>query len=107
MVSSAAVQTGLLFAGLALDACTGIERSIVARPCVPVQAEVDSALSVHSRHTQQLMAIPGVVGTAVGVTPDCRSAITVFTKVAGVTGLPDSLEGIPVQMQVTGDFTAQ
>jgi hypothetical protein len=33
--------------------------------------------------------------------------ITVFTKEAGVAGPPDSLEGIPVEVKVTGEIVAQ
>jgi len=70
------------------------------------QPDLDSALAVHRRHTMRLMAIPGVVGTAVGLTADGRPAIKIFTKETGVAGLPDSLEGIPVEVQVTGAFFA-
>jgi hypothetical protein len=74
---------------------------------VQEQPSVDSALAVHSRHTMELMAIPGVVGTGVGVSADCRAVITVFTKEAGVAGLPDTLEGIAVEVRVTGEIVAQ
>jgi hypothetical protein len=59
---------------------------------------------VHCRHTTELLSIPGVVGTGVGLTADCRPDITIFTKQAGVAGLPDTLEGIPVVVQVTGEI---
>src|SRR3989442_1057023 len=68
------------------------------------QPTLDSALAVHRRHTFELMAIPGVVGTAVGFTADRRPTIEIFTKTGGVSGLPDDLEGIPVEVQVTGVF---
>ena len=70
------------------------------------QPELDSALAVHRRHTLRLIAIPGVVGTAVGFTRDRRPAIKILTKASGVTGLPGSLEGIPVEVEVTGEFFA-
>jgi hypothetical protein len=54
----------------------------------------------------RLMAIPGVMGTAVGRTADGRPAIKIFTKNVGVGGLPDNLEGIPVEVEVTGQFFA-
>src|SRR6266566_4887167 len=68
------------------------------------QPTLDSALAVHRRHTFDLIAIPGVVGTAVGLTADHRPAIEIFTKTTGVGGLPDGLEGIPVVVHVTGAF---
>lgn len=61
---------------------------------------------MHRRHAASLNDIPGVVGTAVGLTADCRPVITIFTKEAGVTGLPDELEGVPVEVQVTGEIVA-
>ena len=92
---------------LALAACVQEGRSVIAAPCVVSQADLDAALAVHGRHTTELMAIPGVVGTAVGATADCRPVIMVFTKQAGVAGVPDSLEGIPVEVKVTGEIVAQ
>ncbi|OLC40056.1 MAG: hypothetical protein AUH75_08390 [Gemmatimonadetes bacterium 13_1_40CM_4_65_7] len=53
-----------------------------------------------------MIAIPGVVGTAVGLTADGRPAIKIFTKNTGVAGLPDKLEGIPAEVHVTGEFFA-
>jgi hypothetical protein len=70
------------------------------------QPGLDSAIAVHRRHTMRLIANPGVVGTAVGVTAGGRLAIKIFTKHGGVAGLPDNLEGIPVEVQVTGEFFA-
>jgi hypothetical protein len=106
MVKARAAVIGLV--GLALWGCAKGGRSPAA-PCVVGQPQpgLDSALAVHRRHTMELMAIPGVVGTAVGVSADCRAVITVFTKEAGVVGLPDTLEGIPVEVMVTGEIVAQ
>jgi hypothetical protein len=103
----AAATLGLV--ALALWGCARPEQSL-APTCLagaPGQPGLDSALAVHRRHTMELMAIPGVVGTAVGVNADCRAVITIFTKQGGVAGLPAMLEGIPVEAKVTGDFVAQ
>jgi hypothetical protein len=101
----AAVVLGLM--GLALWGCALDEQSITAPPpCDAVvggQLALDSALAVHRRHTMRLIEIPGVVGTGVGLTADCRPAIKISTKEAGVVGLPDELEGIPVEVRVTGE----
>jgi hypothetical protein len=48
-----------------------------------------------------------VVGTAVGLTADGRPAIKIFTEETGVAGLPDRIEGIPVEVQLTGAFFAE
>ncbi len=100
-------RTALALIGLALAACVREGRSVIAAPCVVPQADLDAALAVHGRHTTELMAIPGVVGTAVGVSSDCRAVITIFTKEASVAGLPDTLEWIPVEVRVTGEIVAQ
>src|SRR2546425_11160894 len=94
--------------GLALWGC-GRGQSLTS-PCTSIAAReqplLDSALAVHRRHAMQLIAIPGVVGTGVGLTPDCHPAIIIFTQHAGVVGLPESLEGVPVEVQVTGEIVA-
>jgi len=65
-------------------------------------ADLQVALAVHRRHTMRLITLPGVVGTAVGVGADGRAVIQIFLEQAGVTGLPNHLEGVPVEVQVTG-----
>ncbi len=71
------------------------------------QPDLGPAIAAQERHTDRLLAIPGVVGTAVGLTADGRPAVKIFTKVAGVAGLPQSLEGIPVAVEVTGEIFAK
>src|SRR5256885_7681454 len=100
-------RAALASIGLALAACARGGQSVAAGPCVPAQGDLDAALAVHTRHTLELMAIPGVLGTGVGVSADCRAVITIFTREASVAGLPDTLEGIPVEVRVTGEIHAQ
>lgn len=64
------------------------------------------AMVIQERHTERLLAIPGVVGTAVGLDGAGRAVIRVFTAQPGVAGLPDELEGLPVETRVTGMFIA-
>jgi len=69
--------------------------------------EIQAVMAVQDRHTAKLMAIPEVVGTATGLNEAGRPAILVFAKdkvEAGV--IPESLEGIPVVVQVTGEIFA-
>ena len=61
---------------------------------------------VHQRHTGRLLAIRGVVGTAVGEAPDGASEIKVFAKDPDVVDVPEELEGVPVTVEVTGEFIA-
>jgi PKD repeat protein len=79
------------------------ERSIVLDKEHPL---IRTAIKVQNKHTQRLMVIDGVVGTGTGVGPNGQPIITVFTKRAGVPGIPMSLEGVPVRMQMTGMIIA-
>ena len=59
---------------------------------------------VLATHTDSLMALPGVVGTAVGLC-DGVACIRVFlTDSSAATGgrIPAQLEGYPVKVEVTG-----
>ncbi len=59
-------------------------------------------------HTDELMAVPGVVGTAIG---DCagRPCIKVFVTertTALEKRIPSALEGHKVELETTGEFRA-
>jgi hypothetical protein len=69
------------------------------RPIVEVLAD----------HTPELMAIPGVVGTAESRTPDGRPCILVLLANDSAelrAKLPRELEGWPVILEVTGEIRA-
>ena len=67
---------------------------------------VREAIAVQDRHTKSLMSIPNVVGTGVAIGPDGLPAIKVFTSRHGISGIPERLESIPVQVEVTGMVVA-
>lgn len=67
---------------------------------------VGPAIRIQERHTDRLLRIDGVVGTAVGITADGMAVVKIFTTAAGIEGLPKSLDGIPVLVEVTGEFFA-
>jgi len=77
---------------------------------VSAQGNKDAAFehvrAVQEAHTNRLMAIKGVVGTAVG--PDASNApvVKVLVAKAGVAGIPAKLDGVPVQPVVTGKIYA-
>jgi hypothetical protein len=64
------------------------------------------AISVHQRHSQALMADRNVVGTAVGLTANGQPAIKVFTRSEAIMKIPTNLEGLPVEVEMTGPFHA-
>jgi hypothetical protein len=74
-----------------------------ARPRLP---SLRGAISAQRRHTDALLKIPGVVGTAIALLPDGRVGVQVLLEREGVAGLPQALDGIPVTLRVTGRFMA-
>ena len=66
--------------------------------------ELGPAIAAQERHTERLLGITGVVGTGVGFGADGEPAVLIFTKGVGVTGLPATLDGVPVVVRVTGEF---
>src|SRR5438477_1120987 len=68
--------------------------------------DIHSVLAVHRRRSEELLRIPGVVGTAVGLLPNGKLSLRVLLARHGVTGLPSVLDGVPVTAQVTGMLVA-
>ena len=67
---------------------------------------LETAIAAQEDHTDFLLSISGVVGTAVGYNADGAPAVLIFTEAAGIPGLPRSLDGVPVHVQVTGRLFA-
>lgn len=74
------------------------------------QGNSDSAFErvkeVQERHTDVLMAQPGVVGTAVGEDEDAQPTVLVLVEHGAVPGIPQQLEGVRVRPLVTGKIEA-
>ncbi len=78
--------------------------------------QVQAVMSVQDNATADLMSVPGVVGTATGLTDDGRLCIKVYleqqikspVKGRGISanGIPTEVSGIPVVTEVTGKFRA-
>jgi hypothetical protein len=64
------------------------------------------ALAIQRRHTDALLSIPGVVGTAIGRQSDGRPGMLLLVERAGIPGLPHLLDGVPVAERVTGRLMA-
>jgi hypothetical protein len=64
------------------------------------------ASRVHQRRAHELLADRDVVGTAVGLTAMGEPAIKVFTKSEAIMRLPQQLEGVAVEIEMTGTFHA-
>ena len=61
---------------------------------------------VQERHTDRLMAIDGVEGTAIGLNQNDQLAVKVFTARPGVGGIAKELDGVPVHVVVIGKIYA-
>jgi hypothetical protein len=64
------------------------------------------AKKVQNAHTPALMADPNVVGTAVGLDAAGNPVIEVLAKSKHVRGIPRNIDGIPVEVTVTGEIFA-
>jgi len=65
-----------------------------------------SIQEVLAAHTDSLLALPGVVGTAIGRCGDalCIRVFVAESSEAARQPIPDSLEGYPVRVEVSGRF---
>lgn len=67
------------------------------------ETEIRRLIEVQERHTERLMKIKGVVGTAVGTDAKGEPVIKVLVeKKDAARNIPPKLEGIPVEIEVTG-----
>lgn len=90
-------------------ACSDRASDSLTNPTVSVPRHAPdfaAAIAVQRRHTEGLLKMSGVVGTAVMVLPDGRVGMQVLLERDGVADLPRELDGIPVTPKVTGRFMA-
>jgi hypothetical protein len=91
--------TALILAGCEANRATGPRQQ-------PSLTSLAGVMQIQNRHTPQLLALPGVVGTATGIGTTGKAVVYVLTRGADVTGVPAALEGATVQVVVTGEFRA-
>ena len=85
---------------------TGIPEPSTAAIRPVNQGDIRAAVRVQDRHTDALMRVPGVLGTAVGLLPNGRAAIHVFVLDNTPRDIPAALDGVPVDVRVTGRLMA-
>lgn len=68
---------------------------------------VQAVMNIQDQYTPALMRVPGVVGTATSLDAEGQVIVKVFTEYAGVAGIPAFLRNVPVEVEVTGMFTAR
>lgn len=65
---------------------------------------VQQAIDAQNKNISNLINIPGVVGTGIGLNPAGIPVIKVFLENPGVGNIPDHVDGVPVIKEVTGMF---
>ncbi len=75
-------------------------------PLSKSDSRILAAINVQEKHTQRLMAQADVVGTAVGLNDAGELVVKIYTAREGVANLPASLDGMNVDVEVTGIFRA-
>src|SRR3954462_10802618 len=102
----------LALAGVVLSNCgpeasapTSPSSATPTTPSAPASS-LSLAVAAQARHSDQLLAIPGVVGTAVAVEENGQARVRLFTRSRDVRGLPATLDGVAVSTVVTGTIRA-
>lgn len=102
------VMTALVpLAGLLLACSPDVPDITEAEGQGTAQQAIAPAIAAQTRNVDRIMGIDGVVGTGVALDAEGRPIIRIFTQVPGVEGIPERLEGIPVNVEVTGMFVAR
>jgi hypothetical protein len=68
---------------------------------------LDKAIAAKERHAEKMLEKKGVVGIGVGLNRANRAVVRIFTESPDVSGLPASLDDVPVGVEVTGMFVAR
>ena len=91
------------------SACSDQSPTAPSGPMLAVQQGpgLRTAMAAQERHTDSLLRIQGVVGTAVGRLPNGQPVVRIFLAHAGVRNLPAALDGVPTRTEVTGLFMAR
>lgn len=74
-------------------------------PQLRVQA-LERAIQVRRQNANRFLVRRDVVGMAVGIAPDGKFAVKVYTKGREVAGIPKKLDGVPVVAEAVGEFYA-
>jgi hypothetical protein len=101
-----AVTVAFAAIGLILPACSDQPQEPPSGPRLSsgrvAPPGFEAALRAQTRHTDRLLATPGVIGTGVGLGRGGHAVVKVYTERADVDGVPRSLDQVPVEVAVTG-----
>jgi hypothetical protein len=101
-----AVLCANLLAACADAPITGPTGNELARSTEKRTEDVRAAIAAQNRHMLRLHAIPGVVGTAVGLRAGGDAAVQVFVVDNTARDIPSRLDDVPVDVKVTGMLVA-
>ena len=98
------VHTGMVEA-VVLRGAPAADEAVLGR----ADPNVRAVMAVQDRHTDALMANPGVVAAGTGLGADSRPAIIVFIssyEAARGAAIPASIENVPVIVRISGEIKA-
>lgn len=68
--------------------------------------QVKSVIEIQNKHTNRLLEIEDVIGTATAISEDGKLVIKILTKSVKAKGLPSLLDGVPVVIVNIGEVIA-
>jgi hypothetical protein len=96
------IALGLVLALVATAVFGGNDQAAAAG-----ETDLGRAIAAQEANTAALMAIDGVIGTAVGQGSGGGHIVLALTERGGVTGIPGAVDGVVVRPYVTGEILAQ
>lgn len=93
--------------GMLLTAAVGVAWWSRSDRIIPAsQVSIAAAMAAQAQVTEEWLARPGVMGTAVGLGPDGAPVVKVYATALGASALPTSVADIPVSVEISGPFVA-
>lgn len=68
--------------------------------------QVKAVIDIQNKHTNRLLEMEDVIGTATAISEDGKLVIKILTKSINVKGLPSLLDGVPVTIDNIGEVKA-
>jgi hypothetical protein len=84
----------------------GMEPTSTLQNPTPTTITIDHVIDVQNRHTDELMSLPGVVGTGAGM-EGTTPVMYVFTSEKNLTTIPSQIEDVRTHIAYTGTITPQ
>ena len=110
LLALALVLSVALWTGCGTDNTSTVTGPDLQKPSLELSIAnpaIRAVMEVQDRHTPELFAVDGVVGTATGIDEQGQPIIKVYTARRLPAGrIPASIEGVPVQTEVSGVIRA-